>query len=143
MCIRTVATICLFSFVGPIHAAEPPSFLDSVATYQLLGGEYGGFYLDDFGLLKFLKGAQAAAKGVPGFSISQFSTKRPKFPQVQVPFGLKLSSKNSMRACLHKLDRLKNLTTLDMAGTELTDADLIELTDLKSLSTLSLNRTQK
>ena len=99
--------------------------------------------INDFGRIQFLPGKEAAAKGLPGFRlVSRPDGTLPQLPSVQVPFGLDLGDTQVTDAGLKELKELKNLTLLDLGGTQVTDAGLKELKDLKNLTSLDLGGTQ-
>jgi hypothetical protein len=97
---------------------------ETIAAYEKLGAVYGGFMAGGriVGFLPFIPGAEGASKGVPGFWFIELPKDRLKnLPEVKVPFGLDFRRMNGSR-------------------TFVTDADLFDITTLKNLTMLGLER---
>ena len=94
---------------------------DTIASYEKLGGEYGGFLTDEFSC--FLRGETAASKGLPGFRflILPQGEKFTKLQPVMVPFALALRDSNINDTCIKEIDNLDNLILLDLGGTKVGD----------------------
>ena len=153
MLTRTViASICLGWLAASLQAIPPltlperqmykPVDSETIAAYEKLGAEYGGFVVDREGAFLFFSGKEEAANWLPGFRFQKTldDGKLPKLPPVQVPFGLSFSWSTSItNAGLKELKDLKNLTTLYLyMQVRVTDAGLKELKEFKSLTTLDL-----
>jgi serine protease inhibitor len=120
-----------------------------VAEYKKLGAIYGTAHVADQRLFHFSIRTLSFSDsriGLPAFRFPQLpDEKLPNLPQVQVPFGLEFSSTPLTQvtdAGLKRLKDLKTLATLNLFGTPVTDAGLKELKELKNLSTLELGQTQ-
>jgi Leucine Rich repeat len=111
----------------------------TIASYEKLGAEYGGWVKAGKGRA-FQAGRDKAEKGVPGFRFHVFP--KGKLPAVEVPFGLDLSFSNVNAAGLKRLVSLKNMIVLDLRYTKTTDAELRELAGLSRLASLNLCHTQ-
>ena len=90
---QIIAVLCLGSFVVSSRAGRAakckPIDPATIAAYEKLGAEYGGFEVTDFAHVDFLPGEEAAAKGLPGFNINKKrDANLPKLPPVRVSFGL-------------------------------------------------------
>jgi hypothetical protein len=125
---------------------------ETIAAYEKLGAEYGGFDADLFADIVFLTGKEPAATRLQGFSFGRLrggpfpklpsGGPFPKLPRVQVSFGLDLARMQVTDAGLKELKDFKSLIYLDLSGTQVTDTGLKELKDLKNLATLKLFHTQ-
>jgi len=152
-----IAMLCFGWLVVRLQAAPLPEWAatsrqidpETIAAYEKLGAEYGGFDapvfspgLDDIGIVEFTRGKEAAAKLLPGFRFRSLPDGAlPALPPVAVPFGIDLSSSKITDVDLKELKDLQNLTTLNLYGTDVTDGCLGELKGLKNLTTLQLYGT--
>jgi hypothetical protein len=143
----TIAILCFGWFAHPLQAVPLPAHRqmdpETIAAYENLGAQFGGYDVDAPKHLEFSPGKKSAAKALPLFRfVSLRNGMLPELPSVQIPFGLDLRYTGLTDAGLKELKELKNLTALDLHGTDVTDAGLKELKDLKYLSTLRLESTQ-
>src|ERR1017187_1790275 len=107
----------------------------TVAAYEKLGAEYGGWVKTEYGF-RFQAGRDHAEKGLPGFRfVNVFPM---ELPEVAVPFGLDLFQSNVKDAGLKEVARHKNLVALSLYGTYVTDVGMKELAGLKNLAALQL-----
>ena len=125
---------------APAHRAITP---ETIAAYEKLGAEYGGFNVNRFGVIVFTTGQQAATHGLPAFRFGDVKHgKLIKFPAVPIPFGLDLGHPKVTDAQIKQLKNLTNLAMIDLFGAKITDEGLSEIKDLKGLTYLNLGDTQ-
>jgi hypothetical protein len=115
-----ITTFCFVSLVLPLQAEEPkykPIDADTIAVYEKLGAEYGGFKANEWGDIRFRPGAEAAANGLPGFRFGVLEGNLPKLPAVKISFGLDLTLTEVGDEGLKQLKNLDNLVLLHIRGT--------------------------
>ncbi len=142
-----IVILCLGCMANPSQTDEPskskPIDPKTIAAYEKIGAQHGGFAVDADGSVRFTWIKEEAAHLLPGF---RFLALRDgvlaKMPPIEVPFGLDLHLPRASNAHLKELKGIKNLTTLDLQFTKVTDAGLKELKDLQDLAVLDLRGTR-
>ena len=159
MWIRTAAAaatfLCLSAVLScrrvPAPDPEPPTLsayweftevdADTIAAYGELGGRYGWLMVQQPRGFRFTSGKDILGEGVlPAFSFVKLPAG--KLPPVGIPFGINLDFSSTKDAELVGLRDLKNLTSLSLMSTKVTDEGLKELQGMQNLNNLNLEGTK-
>jgi hypothetical protein len=111
---------------------------ETIAAYAKLGGAYGGWIGNNFGLQE---GEESAKEGLTGFKFARGTFPKTKLPEVAVPFALDLDKSDVTDVTIKGLAHLKNLTILNLTDTGISNAGLKELAGLTNLTKLYLDGT--
>jgi hypothetical protein len=137
----TIAILCLGCLVVPSRADDSSSYKpidpETVAAYKKLGAKFA--VLDVYPRVQSFPAKDSEPQQLPVFRLaSRWDGTLPELPPVGVPFGLHLRGTNVKDAGLTELKNVKNLTALELGLTRVTDEGMKELKGLKNLASLYL-----
>jgi hypothetical protein len=131
-------------------AAPPPAKTDApkplpekiVTAWENAGAIVGWARVDEFGILRFILEKEGQPGDLATIRVIRWQEGLAKLPAPAVPFGLDISKTEVADAQLKELAELKSMQLLMLEFTQIRGAGLKELAGLKSLQTLDLSFSQ-